>query len=97
MNSDKPISFPVVLNRKASAVSCDQEYYNDLPGKIPPDLTTTSLSRVASKSPKAEKPRERISSNLIDLDTPMEAHHDYVNEGKKDDSDFFEDLFSSEF
>lgn len=32
-----------------------------------------------------EKPRERISSNLIDLDTPIE--HEYVNESKTSEVD----------
>jgi hypothetical protein len=80
---------------KPTAVKSDQEYYNDLPGKIPPELSNTKTS----KSPKTEKRRERISSNLIDLDTPMD-HHNYVNDQKGEDSDddaLFGDVASSEF
>lgn len=66
---------------------CDQEYYNDLPGKIPPDVITSTKS---SKSPKMEKRRERISSNLIDLNTPIEKHHEYINE-KAIEDDLFEE------
>jgi SHC-transforming protein 1 len=53
----------------------DQEYYNDLPGKVPPDLVNLKIE----KSPKGERKRERLSSNLIDLDTPP-IDHNYVNE-----------------
>lgn len=72
---------------KPAAVKCEQEYYNDLPGKIPPELSNT-------KSPKAEKRRERVSSNLIDLETPL----DYVNDKQAEDSDddLFGDAASSE-
>lgn len=73
--SMRPIPKPPV------AVKSDQDYYNDLPGKTPPELSNTKTS----KSPKPEKIRERISSNLIDLDTPMD--HNYVNEKKEEESD----------
>lgn len=41
-----------------------------MPGKTPPELS--NAIKPMYKSPKNEKPRERISSNLIDLDTPIE-------------------------
>lgn len=74
---------------KLKPIKCDQEYYNDLPGKSPPEPSSTTT---ASKSPKAEHHRERLSSNLIDLDSPIE--HEYVNEKRKSEvSDkFFADL-----
>lgn len=50
-----------------SSPKCDQEYYNDLPDKIPPEFSEI-----------CEKRRERLPSNLIDLTTSNE--HDYVNE-----------------
>jgi SHC-transforming protein 1 len=58
-----------------SNVKCDSEYYNDLPGKIPPELSDTSSSG-------CEKRRERLHSNLIDLNTSIEQQHhdDYVND-----------------
>ena len=49
-----------------------------------------------NKPPGTEKPRERISSNLIDLDTPID--HEYVNESKiseVDDDQVFEDVIHS--
>lgn len=77
------------MKRKGSKAN-DQEYYNDMPGKLPPEPIYT---KAATKSPKAEKRRERISSNLIDLDTPILTNdHEYVNENIKDDFD--DDLFS---
>lgn len=73
-------------------MSCDQEYYNDMPGKFPPELLNT---KQGSKSPKPQKNRERISSNLIDLDTPID--HEYVNESNQEETDVFEDMMTSEF
>ncbi|XP_075164722.1 SHC-adaptor protein [Haematobia irritans] len=57
----------------------DKEYYNDLPNKLPPDLmnemeleekkhqmqTTNKVAQLNLK-----KPRDRLSSNLIDLNSP---------------------------
>ncbi|CRL04974.1 CLUMA_CG018206, isoform A [Clunio marinus] len=64
--------------RKKEIKVDDQEYYNDLPGKVPPDVTLTSPAPI-------DKRRERLSSNLIDLDSPIE--HEYVNESKIKDND----------
>lgn len=63
-----------------------------MPGKLPPEHSNT---KPPNKSPAAEKPRERVSSNLIDLDTPIE--HDYVNETKSNEEDdaVFAESFSS--
>lgn len=53
---------------------CDQEYYNDLPNKIPPQIEAIP-----------DKRRERLHSNLIDL-----TEHDYVNDdAKKHSTDVF--------
>lgn len=55
----------------------DKEYYNDLPDKLPPDLMNEmdlheqqqqSTQKVAQLNLK--KPRDRLSSNLIDLNSP---------------------------
>jgi SHC-transforming protein 1 len=67
-------SFPEHL-RPIAKPKTDQEYYNDLPGKIPPDLVNLKIE----KSPKSDKKRERLSSNLIDLESPP-IDHNYVNE-----------------
>lgn len=62
------------LKRKQQLADCmnpkyDQEYYNDLPNKIPPEF----------EEPPCEKNRrERLPSNLIDLN-----EHDYVNDDAK--------------
>lgn len=45
---------------------CDQEYYNDLPNKMPPEFEDEA---------KTMRSRDRLPSNLIDLN-----EHDYVNE-----------------
>lgn len=51
-----------------SSVKCDTDYYNDLPGKMPPEFSD------------ATNRRERLHSNLIDLNTSIEHHDDYVND-----------------
>lgn len=63
-----------VNRRKQSPISssrivkCDQDYYNDLPGKMPPEFSDSS----------SERRRERLHSNLIDLNTSIE-HDDCGN------------------
>lgn len=55
---------------------CDQEYYNDLPNKMPPQIEAADVP---------SKGRDRMHSNLIDL-----TEHDYVNEdAKKHSTDVF--------
>jgi len=61
-----------------SNVKCDLDYYNDLPGKMPPEFGDSKLSNVSPN----EKRRERLHSNLIDLNSPG-IEHDYVNDDKK--------------
>lgn len=91
--SDKMKNFPESMRPipKPIVMKPDQEYYNDMPQKIPPEISNTKTN----KSPIfEEKRRERISSNLIDLDTPMD--HNYVNEkGNDSDDDLFAELTSS--
>lgn len=69
------------LKRKpliSNSPKCDQDYYNDLPNKIPPQIEDTVQ----------DKRRDRLHSNvsnLIDL-----TEHDYVNEdAKKHSTDVF--------
>ncbi|XP_040162101.1 SHC-transforming protein 1 [Anopheles arabiensis] len=60
----------------------DKVYYNDLPDKMPPDLLTENDHHSSSQShssSSAKQTRERIPSNLIDLNTPLPCH-DYVND-----------------
>lgn len=52
-----------------SNMKCDTEYYNDLPGKVPPEFSETSSST-------CDRRRDRLHSNLIDLNTSI----DYVND-----------------
>uniref|UniRef100_A0A1B0CEK1 Putative adaptor protein shc n=1 Tax=Lutzomyia longipalpis TaxID=7200 RepID=A0A1B0CEK1_LUTLO len=61
---------------------CDKDYYNDLPGKVPPDLLfdgdlAQSLSHLNVKTS-----HDRMSTNLIDLNSPT-LEHDYVNENRQ--------------
>ena len=56
------------IQHSPQAQKCEQEYYNDLPDKIPPQLEELPDRR-----------RERLTSNLIDLG----EHNEYVNEDAK--------------
>ncbi|XP_034103553.1 SHC-transforming protein 2 [Drosophila albomicans] len=55
-----------------------KEYYNDLPNKLPPDLPCEEQQQQMPLHPHAprvaqlnlKKPRDRLSSNLIDLNSP---------------------------
>lgn len=57
-----------------------------MPAKSPPEPPSLN-TKAANKSPSSEKRRERLSSNLIDLDTPIETSHEYVNETNFEDDD----------
>lgn len=49
----------------------EKDYYNDLPDKLPPDLLCeNNLSIKLLTKLNIKKPRERLSSNLIDLNSP---------------------------
>lgn len=51
----------------------DKDYYNDLPGKLPPDLLVENEQlpqKLVQLNLKLRKPRDRLSSNLIDLNSP---------------------------
>ena len=72
---DKLTNFPEHLRPIPKPLKNDQEYYNDLAGKTGPEV----LIARGEKSPRKERKRERISSNLIDLDTPI-IDHNYIND-----------------
>ncbi|XP_023300566.2 SHC-transforming protein 2 [Lucilia cuprina] len=65
-------------NVNATVKDNDKDYYNDLPNKLPPDLINDNelqheheqqqQQKVAQLNLK--KPRDRLSSNLIDLNSP---------------------------
>ena len=57
---------------------CDQDYYNDLPNKMPPEFEDVCDMR-----------RERLPSNLIDLND-----HDYVNDDANKHGSASGDAFS---
>lgn len=69
------------LPRKQSP-RCDTEYYNDMPNKIPPELPPDDFSDRHF----GERTRDRIHSNLIDLNTSLEQRFEYVNESFSDES-----------
>lgn len=72
----------------------DREYYNDLPGKVPPDVgpppvpplpNVTAIAQTNQEKQETVQHRERLpSTNLIDLNCDMVAlpprPHDYVND-----------------
>lgn len=81
--NDHPAANAVTSSADAINQSCKEnvkEYYNDLPNKLPPDLPCEEQQqqgqlplhphapRVAQLNLK--KPRDRLSSNLIDLNSP---------------------------
>lgn len=70
------------LPRKKSP-RCDTEYYNDMPNKIPPELPPDDFS---DRNFGGERTRERIHSNLIDLNVSLEQRFEYVNESFSDES-----------
>uniref|UniRef100_A0A146LNW6 SHC-transforming protein 1 n=1 Tax=Lygus hesperus TaxID=30085 RepID=A0A146LNW6_LYGHE len=77
-----------------SCCESDREYYNDLPGKVPPDVAppreaipppVPPLPKTNCVSANRAAPRERLpSTNLIDLNSeipPPPVHaHNYVND-----------------
>jgi len=81
--------FLTLPNLPSSAVRTDdREYYNDLPGKVPPDVgppPVPPLPNATSLAQNKPTPRERlVSTNLIDLNCdiigPPHRTHDYVND-----------------
>ncbi|XP_055839799.1 SHC-transforming protein 4 isoform X2 [Episyrphus balteatus] len=48
----------------------DKDYYNDLPNKLPPDLLCENNLPHKVTQLHIKKPRNRLSSNLIDLNSP---------------------------
>lgn len=84
-------------------LNTEKDYYNDLPGKLPPELLQnnelpTKVSQLTIQVWQRlyllivgqviylicslihlQKPRERLNSNLIDLNSPP-PDHDYVND-----------------
>ncbi|BES90011.1 Shc transforming protein [Nesidiocoris tenuis] len=86
---------PSVVNSISSGSCCDsdREYYNDLPGKVPPDIApprdampppVPPLPKVNCSTSTKPSQRERLpSTNLIDLNSelPPPVHfHNYVND-----------------
>lgn len=63
----------------------EKDYYNDLPGKLPPELLQNSDLPRKTSHLTIEKPRERLSSNLIDLSSPP-PNPDYVNDKSFDEN-----------
>lgn len=60
-------------------LNTEKDYYNDLPGKLPPELLQNNELPTKVSQLTIQKPRERLSSNLIDLNSPP-PDHDYVND-----------------
>lgn len=72
--------------RDTKNLNMEKDYYNDLPGKLPPELLQNSdMSRKTTSHLMIQKPRERLSSNLIDLSSPP-PNPDYVNDKSFDEN-----------
>lgn len=63
----------------------EQDYYNDLPGKLPPELEPAQSQSDMANKLTFQKPRERLGSNLIDLNSPPPAP-EYVNDNIFDEN-----------
>ncbi|KAK9498318.1 hypothetical protein O3M35_002979 [Rhynocoris fuscipes] len=69
-----------------ACIDVDREYYNDLPGKVPPDVgppPVPPLPKTTSHRTNTNPVRERIpSTNLIDLNSDItpSTTHNYVND-----------------
>lgn len=59
-------------------LNTEKDYYNDLPGKLPPELLDP-VEDIPPKKLTIQKPRDRFSSNLIDLNSPP-PDPNYVND-----------------
>lgn len=81
MNSLKILFFKRIASSRTLAQSDnvnikktnEKDYYNDLPGKLPPDLLCENEQlpqKLIQLNLKLRKPRDRLSSNLIDLNSP---------------------------
>ncbi|XP_055320275.1 SHC-transforming protein 1 [Sitodiplosis mosellana] len=71
-------------SRDTENLNIEKDYYNDLPGKLPPELLDpvediSSQHAQSLRKLTIQKPRERLSSNLIDLNSPP-PDPNYVND-----------------
>lgn len=71
--------------RETANLNTEKDYYNDLPGKLPPELLQNSELPKKVSQLTIQKPRERLSSNLIDLSSPP-PDPDYVNDKSFDEN-----------
>lgn len=71
--------------RDSENLNTEKDYYNDLPGKLPPELLQNSDLPRKTTHLTIQKPRERLSSNLIDLSSPP-PNPDYVNDKSFDEN-----------
>lgn len=72
-------------------LNTEKDYYNDLPGKLPPEMMMIDpadgiRTQPDSRRISVQKPRERLSSNLIDLSSPP-LEPNYVNDKTFDVND----------
>lgn len=82
--------FKEFYNSKVNHAS-EQDYYNDLPGKLPPELHESAQSKShqapfdTSNHLSVQQSRERLGSNLIDLNSPPPGP-EYVNDNIFDEN-----------
>lgn len=79
----------------ASGGDADKDYYNDLPGKVPPDVGPPPVPPLPTVVPPFTTLPPVPSPNLIDLNSeplPLDhhSHHEYVNDGVLISKDVFD-------
>lgn len=65
--------------RDSDNLGTEKDYYNDLPGKLPPEMLQNHDLPKKMQPLNLQKTCDRLSSNLIDLNSPPPAP-DYVND-----------------
>lgn len=68
-----------------SGGDADKDYYNDLPGKVPPDVGPPPVPPLPTVVPPLTTLPPVLSPNLIDLNSDIPLHrdlplHNYVND-----------------
>lgn len=88
----KPASIPSEM--LASGGDADKDYYNDLPGKVPPDVGPPPVPPLPTVVPPFTTLPPVPSPNLIDLNSELLPgdvhHHEYVNDSVLVSKDVFD-------
>lgn len=78
----------------ALCLDADKDYYNDLPGKVPPDVGPPPVPPLPTMVPPFTTLPPVPSPNLIDLNSELLPgdvhHHEYVNDSVLVSKDVFD-------